>query len=605
LVVLLVTATGMASGSDSSESQKPNIEEAAHRLAAELLDASSSKHRPPLTSNAKHVRTIDPVLTEGSAVWIHESLPFPPLTVMAGRVFTYDDSFYHPLDAPVLKLRAIDDDQAIFFLVRVAISLDEDIPQDAAVSLSLPAPPIFRPRLGYVAAWVDGVQTPAAITNSPGDASISIRVPLARAHVEGPEGGETQIEVIIDGELHLGRYDPVPRRRFAGVEDSKLDPAIASLAQLELGRDFADNAERDELRRVVDDLELRSSPDYKVVVAVNGWVSSQLRYQEGPTSRTPVEVLRDESGDCDDYTALMVALLRTLGIPARRAAGLLYDLNTLSSHAWVEAALPTRDGSIRWFICDPTLAGTTPNEGQKAGYVQFKDRILFYPVRPTIGVEGFAGNVTTDVLLNWRTSKVRLSSDPQELNEFIDLVIERVDGEISHVAEDLAEKNLRLRRESASIPGSPYFFVDRPSVQQDTSRIQIRLENEERLVLDLMAEEYSTLESDTNLEMIDRMRTAFEELNNLFFAGIPAHHNLEFLYFRDLHTDRLHTISVRFGRYLVEYHLGRILKTLAKKMVLTDEEVARIAEVAEVSGGRNLYVVQELAREIPSSTDID
>jgi len=600
--VIMLAAAVAASSSDVAEDQESNVKEAAHHLAAELLDSSSSKYRPPLTSNAEHVRTIDPVLTEGTAIWIHEALPFPPLTVMMGRVFSYNDAFYDPLDAPVLKLRAIDDNQAIQFLARVAISPDEDIPPNAAIILSLPASPIFQPRLGYVTAWVGDERAPAAITNSPEDASISIRVPVTPAHVEKLKNGETPINVIIDGELHLGTYDPVPRRRFAAVEDSQLDPAIAGLARLELNRDIADIAEYEELQRAADDLEAQSTTDYKLVRAINSWVSSQLKYQEGPASRTPVEALQDQSGDCDDYTALMVALLRTGGIPARRATGLLYDLNTLSAHAWVEAALPTRDGSIHWFICDPTLAGTTQIGSEKAGYVQFKDRILLYLARPAIHDEGLAGPITSDVLLNWRKSDERPSADPQELSQFIDLVIEEVDHEIARDAEDLAENNLLLRRGSASIAGSPYFFVDRPLTEKDTSWIQVRLENEEWLVLDLMAEEYSTLESDTDLEMIAQMQRAFIDLNSLFFDGTPAHYNLELLHLRDPHTDGLHTLSLRFGRYLVEHQLDRILKRLARKKILTDEEVARITEVAEVSGGRNLYIVQELARELPSSS---
>lgn len=598
----MLAAAVAASGSAMAENDESNVNEAAHRLAAKLLDASSSKYHPPLTSNAEHVRTIDPVLTEGTAVWIHEALPFPPLTVMMGRVFSYNDAFYDPLDAPVLKLRAIDDNQAVQFLARVTISPDEDIPPNAAIILSLPVSPIFNPRLGFVAAWVGDERAPAAITNSPEAARISIRIPLTPAHVEKLKSGETPINVIIDGELHLGAYDPVPRRRFTAVADSQLDPAIAGLAQLEFDRDFADIAELGELQKVADNLASQATTDYKLVTAINSWVSSELRYQEGPTSRTPAEILQDQSGDCDDYTALMVALLRTVGIPARRATGLLYDLNTLSAHAWVEAALPTRDGSFHWFICDPTLAGTTPIESQKAGYVQFKDRILFHPARPAIHAEGLAGPITSDVLLNWRTSNERLSANPQELSQFIDLVIEEVDHEIARDAEDLAEKNLLLRRESASIAGSPYFFVDRPLTDNDTSWIQVRLENEEWLVLDLVAEEYSSLESDTDLEMIDHMRTAFDDLNKMFFLGAPAHYNLELLHLRDPHTDGLHTLSLRFGRYLVEHQLDRILKRLAKKKILTNEEVARITEVADISGGRNLYIVQELARELLSST---
>ena len=91
------------------------------------------------------------------------------------------------------------------------------------------------------------------------------------------------------------------------------------------------------------------------------------------------------------------------------------------------------------------------------------------------------------------------------------------------------------------------------------------------------------------------------DLNDHFFAGEPAYRNLELIYLRDLHSDRLHTVSLRFGRYLVEYFLARILKRLSKGGFLTEEETARMSAVAEASDGKNLYLLQELARQLPTS----
>ena len=80
----------------------------------------------------------------------------------------------------------------------------------------------------------------------------------------------------------------------------------------------------------------------------------------------------------------------------------------------------------------------------------------------------------------------------------------------------------------------------------------------------------------------------------------PAFRNLELIYIRDRHSDRLHTVSLRFSRYLVEHSLGRILKRLSKSGLLTADETARLAAVAEASGGKNLYLMQELARQVPA-----
>jgi len=586
-----------------TKTQPFNIEATANRLADEILDTKTTKQRLPLTSDAEHARSIDPVLTEGAAIWIHESLPSPPVTVMGGRVFSYHDHVYDPLDAPVLKIRAIDDDQVIPFLVRVVIKPHNKTPQDSAVRVSFPAPPIFKPRLENVQAWVGSNPTRILIERSIEDSLITVRVPLTSPSVEPPRNLADPVTVIIEGALHIGSYEELPPGRFAGLDGFPLDPELEGLATLELDRDIAADGERERLHDIAEDLASKARTDYERVVAVNSWVSTHLRYQESPATRSPLEALQDRSGDCDDYTALAAALLRSMEIPSRRPTGLLYDFDTLATHAWVEVALPLRGGGLHWFIVDPTLAGTTPFEDRKANYVQFKDRILLYPLRPAVSVEGMAGRPTIDILLNWRKTKERSFAGPREADGFIELVIEGVDREISRGAEQLAEASLLLRRESASIAGSPYLAIDRPVVEESSSRLQLRLENEERLVLDLVAENSSALESKADLEAIDRMRAAYTDLNGLFFGGVRAHHNLELIFSRDRHSDRLQAVRLRFGRYLIEHYLDRILKRLSNGGLLTEEETAGISAVAEASGSKNLYVLQELARQLQKSAD--
>jgi hypothetical protein len=403
--------------------------------------------------------------------------------------------------------------------------------------------------------------------------------------------------VIVEGELVLGPYRSMAARRFSDLTGTSLEPDLASLARLEIGRDLADTAERERLQSIADTLGSESPTVYARVVAVNSWVSSNLRYRESAASRSAVEALDDRSGDCDEYTTLAVALLRSMGIPARPANGLLYNLDTLSAHAWVEVGLPKRDGAVHWFIADPTLAGASPPREEKAAFVQFKDRMLLYPIRPSISLEGMTGRRTTDILLNWRRPDAPPITNPLQAGKFVDLVTSSVDREISAGAERLADAGLLLRRESASIVGSPYVIVDRPLADQSSNGIQLRLENEERLVLDLTAGEGTEVDGGA----IDRLRIAYGDLGHSFFAGRQAHHNLELVYIRDRHSDRLHTVSLRLGRYLVEHQLERILKRLSKAGFLTDEETTRITAVADASGDRNLYLLQELARQLPPS----
>jgi hypothetical protein len=590
-VACLALAASGASGQEAATAKPGDVAVAAHRLVEEILEPDKSRRRLPLASDVEHARTIDPVLTEGAAFWIHEALPTPPLTVVGGKVFSYRDLAYDPLDAPVLKIRPIDDDQVIPFLVQVFITPDGQIPEDAVVTVSFPAPPIFDPRLEHVEGWVGAKAIQVSIARSLEESRLTVRVPLV------PPDVEDAISVIVEGELVLGSYRLISANRLSGLGDSSFELTLTGLASLEIDRDIENSGEGERLRKITDTLASKSPSAFDRVVAVNSWVSSHLHYQESPATRSAVEALEDRSGDCDEHTTLMVALLRSMAIPARRATGLLYNFDTLSAHAWVEVGLPKRDGTVHWFIVDPTLAGTSPIEEEKASYVQFRDRILLYPIKPTIHLQGMTGRRTTDILFNWREPDARPFTNPTQAIRFVDLVTSSVDREISGGAENLADAGLLLRRESASIVGSPYLIVDRPLAAESSMSIQLRLENEERLVLDLTAGN----ESDLDPGAILSLRTVYRDLGNSLFAGKPAFHNLELVYIRDRHSDRLHTVSLRIGRYLVEHHLDRILKRLSKTGLLTDEEIARISAVAGASGGKNLYLLQELARQLSKS----
>ena len=410
---MLAAAFGFVSSSETADTSPSEDEVAAQHLVDALLNSNLPKHRPPLISDADHARTIDPVLTRDAAVWIHEALPAGPLTVMGGKVFSYSDVAYNPLEAPVLKIRPIDDDQVIPFLLRIVVSPDGQISSNGAVVVSFPAPPIFNPGIDVVSAWVGPRQAEVVVAASPADSRISVRVALS-----GSEGSDRQdpaepISVIIEGELKLGAYRALSPGRFLKNSPVPLDPAIAGLSKIEIGREVSGEGQRELLVELAEEISSQSTSTWDQVSLINNWVSSHLRYQESYTTRSVLETLEDRSGDCDEYTALMVALLRATGVTARQATGLLYDLDTFAAHAWVEAALPTREGKLHWFICDPTLAGTTPVADQKAAYVQLKERILLYPMRPVVRVEGLTGRRTNDVFLNWRKSEAGPSPFPE------------------------------------------------------------------------------------------------------------------------------------------------------------------------------------------------
>jgi transglutaminase-like putative cysteine protease len=79
--------------------------------------------------------------------------------------------------------------------------------------------------------------------------------------------------------------------------------------------------------------------------------------EKKPTVSLPsaLEVLRTRVGDCNEHTALFVALARSLGIPARINVGLAYVRGAFYYHAWPEVWLAEANGDGVWLPVDPTF----------------------------------------------------------------------------------------------------------------------------------------------------------------------------------------------------------------------------------------------------------
>lgn len=77
------------------------------------------------------------------------------------------------------------------------------------------------------------------------------------------------------------------------------------------------------------------------------------------------ETARTRRGDCTEHGVLLAAMLRTQGIPARVACGLIYadgfagSRNIFGYHMWSQALLEI-DGKPRWVDLDATLDDQTP-----------------------------------------------------------------------------------------------------------------------------------------------------------------------------------------------------------------------------------------------------
>jgi len=111
------------------------------------------------------------------------------------------------------------------------------------------------------------------------------------------------------------------------------DPAIRALAQQIAGSE---------------------SDAWKTARKVNAWVATNLKKEYGASADRATDVLRQRKGDCTEHSLLAVALLRALGLPAKRADGVVYLRNedgvpAFYWHEWVAVWVG------EWVHMDPTF----------------------------------------------------------------------------------------------------------------------------------------------------------------------------------------------------------------------------------------------------------
>ncbi len=113
-----------------------------------------------------------------------------------------------------------------------------------------------------------------------------------------------------------------------------------------------------------DDPDIRAAADEAVGKAVGARARAEAltrfvnsTVQKKPTVSLPSarEVLRTRIGDCNEHTALFVAMARAAGIPARIAVGLAYVRGAFYYHAWPEVHIEEGANRGFWLPVDPTF----------------------------------------------------------------------------------------------------------------------------------------------------------------------------------------------------------------------------------------------------------
>jgi transglutaminase-like putative cysteine protease len=105
---------------------------------------------------------------------------------------------------------------------------------------------------------------------------------------------------------------------------------------------------------------------YAKALAITLWLRQNMQYsrltEQPPLDQDPIDwfLFDYQVGFCNYYASAEVILLRSLGIPARLAAGyargeyvdLFYEVNTMDSHAWPEIFFP----GVGWVEFEPTVS---------------------------------------------------------------------------------------------------------------------------------------------------------------------------------------------------------------------------------------------------------
>lgn len=147
-------------------------------------------------------------------------------------------------------------------------------------------------------------------------------------------------------------------------DELRVDPVALDNSGVRLGQYLLPTAAFPSLAPVADFLQPSLVPGKEAMALVNevsSRIFSEFKYAPGATDTgTPLEtVVAQRKGVCQDFAHVMIAALRSVGIPARYVSGYLETLpppgkpklqGADASHAWVEAWTP----ATGWVGFDPT-----------------------------------------------------------------------------------------------------------------------------------------------------------------------------------------------------------------------------------------------------------
>jgi hypothetical protein len=173
---------------------------------------------------------------------------------------------------------------------------------------------------------------------------------LLRMRLEGADLSKLELDDV-DGSSQRFSGNVVELRDPRGLQPAAADPDAPRYLAPEALIESDDPAIRAEAAIAV-----------RGVTGTRARAERLTRYVSGLLEKKPTvsipsarEVLRTKVGDCNEHTALYVAMARALGIPARIAVGLVFVRGAFYYHAWPEVYIDEGGRRGLWLPVDPTF----------------------------------------------------------------------------------------------------------------------------------------------------------------------------------------------------------------------------------------------------------
>ncbi len=135
--------------------------------------------------------------------------------------------------------------------------------------------------------------------------------------------------------------------RRAGTEKAVAlpvkDPQFAS--DLKATAEFP--ADDENVKKQASEIAGQDRDAWSVARKLADWTHQNLEWKK-VDSADAAQTLATREADCSEFSALFIAMARSLGLPARMVSGLAYSGDSFGGHAWVEVWVG------RWIELDPT-----------------------------------------------------------------------------------------------------------------------------------------------------------------------------------------------------------------------------------------------------------